>query len=209
MSYLSNPTSNIEFGVVQVGNNISVADGVIYLLQDLSPTSNVIFENVYANGFVYSNGNIVVTEITPYANDGIELSNVVTTGPNAQFTIRNTGVLSLVAGDGIALSNSTGTITVSAQGADLISVYGTTTNYTLTANDEYVGVSSANAVTISLPVGVNGRVYYIKDEYGQGSGKITIKPFGNEKIDNSNTYIISVPYQSVACVFRAGQWRII
>lgn len=209
MSYLSQPTTNTDYGVVKVGNNISVADGVIYLLQDLSPTSNVIFENVYANGFVYSNGNIVVTEITPYANDGIELTNVVTTGPNAQFTIRNTGVLSLVAGDGIALSNSTGTITISASGADLIAVYGTTTSYTATANDEYIGVSSANAVTISLPQGVSGRVYTIKDEYGQGSGKITIKPFGTEKIDNANSYIISVPFQSVSCVFRAGTWRVI
>jgi len=52
-------------------------------------------------------------------------------------------------------------------------------------------------------------VYYIKDEYGQGSGKITIQPQVGEKIDNSNSYIISVPYQSVAVVFRAGQWRII
>lgn len=147
MSYLSQPTSNVDYGVVKVGTNIGVNDGVIYL--------------------------------------------------------------NFVAGDGIHIANTPGEITISAQGADLISVYGTNTNYTATANDEYIGVYSSNAVTISLPVGVDGRVYTIKDEYGHGSGKITIKPSGTEKIDNATNYIISVPFQSVACVFRAGSWRII
>lgn len=147
MSYLSQATSNTEYGVVKIGNNIGVDDGVIYL--------------------------------------------------------------NFVAGAGIAIANTPGQITISSSGADLISVYGTNTSYTATANDEYIGVSSASAVTITLPSGVPGRVYTIKDEYGQGSGKITLSPQSGEKIDNNNTYVISVPYQSVSVVFRAGQWRII
>lgn len=147
MSYLAQQTSNTEFGVVKVGNNIGVDEGVIYL--------------------------------------------------------------NFVAGAGISIANTPGQITISSSGADLISVYGTTTSYTATANDEYIGVNSASAVTITLPSGVPGRVYTIKDEYGQGSGKITLSPQTGEKIDNNNNYIISVPYQSVSVVFRAGQWRII
>jgi hypothetical protein len=147
MSYLAQQTSNTEFGVVKVGNNIGVDEGVIYL--------------------------------------------------------------NFVAGAGISIANTPGQITISSSGADLISVYGTTTSYTATANDEYIGVNSASAVTITLPSGVPGRVYTIKDEYGQGSGKITLSPQTGEKIDNNNTYVISVPYQSVSVVFRAGQWRII
>jgi hypothetical protein len=145
MSYLAQQTSNTEFGVVKIGNNIGVDEGVIYL--------------------------------------------------------------DFLAGPGINISNTPGQITISSYGADLISVYGTNTSYTATANDEYIGVSSASAVTITLPLGVAGRVYTIKDEYGQGSGKITIQPQAGEKIDNSTNYIISVPYQSVSTVFRAGQWR--
>lgn len=148
MSYLSNFTSNAEYGVVKVGNNIFSTDGVI-------------------------------------------------------------SVPAIVSGPGIYLESNSTQIVVSATGADLISTYGTTVSYTATANDEYIGVFSANAVTITLPLGTNGRVYYIKDEYGQGSGKITIQPQPGELIDNKTNYIISVPNQSVATVFRSGQWRII
>jgi len=148
MSYLSQPTSNTEYGVVKIGNNIGVSnDGIIFL--------------------------------------------------------------NFVAGPGVFIANTPGEITISANGADLIAVYGTTTNYTATANDEYIGVNSASAVTISLPLGTPGRVYTIKDEYGQGSGKITIQPTSPEQIDGKVNYVISVPYQSVSAVFRAGQWRII
>ena len=147
MSYLAQQTSNTEFGVVKIGNNIGVDEGVIYL--------------------------------------------------------------NFVAGPGVSIANTPGEITISANGADIMAVYGTTTNYTATANDEYIGVNSASAVTITLPTGTQGRVYTIKDEYGQGSGKITIQPTSPDKIDNALRYIISVPYRSVSAVYRAGQWRII
>ena len=147
MSYLAQQTSNTDFGVVKIGNNIGVNEGVIYL--------------------------------------------------------------DFVAGPGVSIANTPGSITISANGADLIAVTGTTSSYTATANDEYIGVNSASAVTITLPLGVAGRVYTIKDEHGQGSGKITIQPQSGEKVDNSNNYIISVPFQSVSMVFRAGQWHII
>jgi hypothetical protein len=111
-------------------------------------------------------------------------------------------------GFGISLTASTGNITISSFGADLINVIGVTSNYTATLTDEYIGVSSASAVTITLPAGVNGRVYIIKDEFGQGSGKITIQPQVGSKVDNGTNYVISVPYQSVQVVFRAGNWWI-
>lgn len=209
MSYLAQPTSKTDYGVVKVGDFIEVADGVISLLQDVGPAADVSFGTIDVIGYITSDGDIVLTSVTPSAGPGISLDNVVTDGPAASFTINNTGVLSLTAGTGISLSGSTGNITVSSTGADFISVTGVTTSYTATITDEYIGVSSTAAVTITLPSGVDGRVYYIKDEYGQGSGKITIQPQVGEKIDNSNTYVISVPYQSVAVVFRAGQWRII
>lgn len=234
MSYLAQPTSTIDYGVVKVGSNISVLDGVISLFQSLEPNANVVFNSVTA-GNVTSNGNLVVTSVTPNAGVGIALSNVITTGQSPTFTIQNTGVVHLNAGNaislnsnignititntgvthlnqgnGIILSGNTGNVTISTTiGSHFLNVTGVTTSYTATYTDEYIGVYSAAAVTITLPAGIDGRVYYIKDEYGQGSGKITIQPQVGEKIDNSNNYIISVPYQSVNTVFRAGQWRII
>lgn len=149
MSYLAQPTSKVDYGVVLVGDNINVTN----------------------NGVI--------------------------------------SVPTLVAGSGISISTSTSTIVISAVGADLISVYGTTSSYTVSAIDEYIGVYSAAAVTITLPLGIAGRVYTIKDEYGQGSGKITIQSQVGETIDNKVNYIISVPNQSISVVFRTPQWRII
>ena len=145
MSYLSQPTSLEDYGVVKVGTNLGVNDGVIYL----------------------------------------------------NFT----------AGDGIKIANTQGEIIISSEGPNLISVYGTNTNYTATANDDYIGVNSANVTTITLPAGVDGRVYTIKNEANYG--KVKVQPSNSEKIDNGAIYWANIAYQSVTCVFRAGQWRII
>jgi hypothetical protein len=203
MAYLAQPTSKTDYGVVGVGSFIDVLEGIISLEQDVSPNASVSFNQVSIGG------SDVVTSVNPVAGAGISITNLVSIGNTVGFAVSNTGVLSVVAGAGISLSGSTGNITISAFGADLIETIGVTGSYTATANDEYIGVFSAAAVTITLPVGVTGRVYIIKDEYGQGSGKITVQPSGIEKIDNANNYIISVPNQSVSVVFRGGQWRII
>lgn len=209
MSYLAQPASNTEYGVVQVGDYIDVVDGIISLSQDLSANASVTFADVSVTGNLSAQGNLVVTSVNPAAGPGISITNVDTVGYDTGFTVNNTGVLSLTAGPGISLTANTGNITISSYGADLINVYGTTTSYTASITDEYIGVSSATAVTITLPPGVAGRVYYIKDEFGQGSGKITIQPQSGELIDGKNNYIISVPYQCCSVVFRAGQWRLI
>ena len=208
MSYLSQPSSTTEYGLVVVGNHINVTDGIISLDQDLSPIANVSFNSIDADAITVSGDN-VVTSVTPISGAGIQISDLTSVGYDVGFTVINTGVLSLTAGPGISLTNNTGNITVSSVGADLIAVRGVTGNYTVTLTDEYIGVFSASAVTITLPIGVDGRVYIIKDEYGQGSGKITIQPQPTQAIDNKLNYVISVPNQSVQIVSRAGQWRII
>ena len=208
MSYLSQQTSKTEYGVVVVGDYIDVIDGIISLPQDIAPSANVSFDTVSAFE-IFDNGNRVVTEVTPSSGAGIALSSVTTDGPTAAFTIENTGVLNLTAGSGISLTANTGNITISSFGADLINVVGVTNNYTATLTDEYIGVSSQSAVTITLPDGINGRVYTIKDEYGQGSGKITVQPQAGTLIDKKTNYIISVPNQSISLVYRAAAWWII
>ena len=203
MAYLAQPTSKIDYGVVGIGSFINVLEGFISLEQDVSPSGIVSFTQVSIGG------SAVVTSVNPVADDGISITNLVSIGNTVGFAVSNTGVLSVTAGAGISINSSTGNITISSSGADLISTIGVTGSYTATANDEYIGVFSASSVTITLPIGIIGRVYTIKDEYGQGSGKITIQPNGTEQIDNKTNYIISVPNQSVSIVFRGGQWRII
>jgi hypothetical protein len=234
MSYLSNPTSESNYGVVQIGSNVLVTDGIISIAQDISPNAAVSFGSIDVLGDIYQDGQLVITSVTPEAGPGITVTEVLTSGPAAAFTINNDGVLTLsadvgiavssstgnvvvtntgvtklTAGSGISLSSQTGNITISSTGADLINVYGTTTSYIATLDDEYIGVDSSSPVTITLPSGVDGRVYHIKDERGQGSGKITVQPQAGEQIDNANSYVIGVPYQSIGVVFRASKWWII
>jgi hypothetical protein len=128
------------------------------------------------------------------------------------INVDDEGVISspeILPGPGVSVDYTDDFITISATGADLINVYGTTTSYEATEDDEYIGVWSASAITITLPTAVDGRVYTIKDEYGQGSGKITIRPQTGTLIDNKNNYVISVPHQSINVVFRSGKWWII
>lgn len=122
------------------------------------------------------------------------------------------GVISspeILPGPGVSVNYTDDFITISAEGADLINVYGTTTSYTATEDDEYIGVWSASPITITLPAAVDGRIYTIKDEYGRGGGKITIQSESGKLIDNRDDYVISVPHQSVNLVYRSDKWWII
>jgi hypothetical protein len=214
MSYLSVPASETQYGVVEIGDYINVIDGIISIPQSVDINANVIFSSVTAaegnfSTNLYAAGNLVVTSVTPSAGTGINVSNIVSNGYAASFTVTNTGVTYLNAGSGISISGNTGNITISSFGADLINVIGVTANYTATITDEYIGVNSANAVTITLPASFDGRVYTIKDELGQGSGKITVQPQAGELVDGKVNYIIGVPNQSVSLVGRTGNWYII
>lgn len=208
MSYLSEPTSITDYGVVKVGDHIQVTSGVISLLQDVGPDAAVTFTSVSAD-VVFSDAEPVVTSVIPAGGDGISILSLVDGGPDVSFIVNNTGVLSLTAGPGITITQSTGDIYISAVGADLISVYGTSVDYTVTPEDEYVGVSSPSTVKITLPPGVDGRVYTIKNERGSNFGNIVVQPDGSEQIDGKGNYIIKSPYQSINIVSRAGDWWII
>lgn len=231
MSYLFPEGSLLEPGVIQVGSNIDVVDGVISIPQSVATTANITFNDVNVDGdlnvagIIESIGNIttianvygnqlfdntkrVITTVTPTAGSGISVTGLTDTGPTSSFTVNNTGVLSLTAGTGITLSGSTGNITISAIGPDVINTVGVTANYTASATDEYIGVDSTSLVTVTLPAGVNGRQYTVKEERGSGTGKVNVQGSGSEKIDGSSFKQLSAN-ASITVVFRAGTWRVI
>jgi hypothetical protein len=231
MSYLFPEGSTTERGVVEVGSNIDVLDGIISIPQSVATTANITFNDINADGNInvagiiesignittianvygaelYDSTNRVITTVAPSAGNGISLTSVTSDGPSASFTVNNTGVLSLIAGTGITLSGATGDITVSATGADFLNTVGVTSNYTATATDEYIGVDSTSLVTVTLPVGVDGRQYIIKEERGSGTGKVNVQGSNSEKIDGSPFKQLTAN-ASISVVFRAGQWRVI
>jgi hypothetical protein len=205
MSYLFPFGSATEQGVLEVGSNISVdANGIISIPQSVATTAAVTFDTVNATTALKLNGNTVVTGVTPTAGTGISVTGLTSTGPSAAFTINNTGVTSLTAGANVTLSASSGAVTISVQEPGIETTTSTAIAYTATATDGYIGVT-ANPTTITLPLGVTGKVYIIKNE--AASGSTTVIGTGVEKIDGSTSKSLN-SNSSMTVIFRAG-WRII
>lgn len=89
----------------------------------------------------------------------------------------------------------------------------TSSSYTITENDYYIGVNYAGAVTITLPsVSIEGTTYIVKDELGEASKGtnryITIMPSGSDLIDGEDKAILAFDFGSLTFVYRNG-WRVV
>lgn len=124
---------------------------------------------------------------------------------------------SIIAGQGIAVTPTVGTgantITISASGPDILNVrIAVATPDVILATDEVVSIEVPGpvAVAVSLPVGITGRVFNIKDGLGLASPAtpITITPAAGT-IDGAATATINVPYGALTLVYSGAQWLII
>ena len=106
------------------------------------------------------------------------------------------------AGDGLSIT-PTGVLSVSASGA-LINVTLTGTDYTVLASDYYIGATNNN-ITITLPLGILGTVYYIKN---QSIGSITVVGTSGETLDSSLFKTLNSG-AAITCVFDGTNWSII
>ena len=91
--------------------------------------------------------------------------------------------------------------------------YITSSSYTITENDYYIGINYAGAVTITLPsISIEGTTYIVKDELGEASKGtnryITILPSGSDLIDGRDRAILAFDYGSLTFVYRNG-WRVV
>jgi hypothetical protein len=80
----------------------------------------------------------------------------------------------------------------------------TAINYTLTDVDEYVAATAAGIV-ITLPAGVEGRWYYIKN---QVSGTVTVQCTGTDTIDGSASKTLRTN-SGIMLVFDNIGWKIL
>jgi hypothetical protein len=206
MSYLFPLGDAANLGVLQVGSNILVdANSSISIPQSVATTASVTFDTINATTALKLNGNGVITAVTPTAGTGISVTSVTTGGPSAAFTINNTGVTSLVAGNNVTLSAATGVVTISVAEPGIETTVGVSASYTALATDGYIGVTATPA-TITLPAGTTGKVYTIKNE--ASSGSVTVTGTASDKIDGSSNKSLT-SNASITVIYRANQWRII
>jgi hypothetical protein len=78
----------------------------------------------------------------------------------------------------------------------------TVTNYNIEKSNYIIGVdSTSNSVTVTLPDAStlsSGHAFIVKDEGGAAfTNNITISASGSQKINDSNTAVLQVPYSSI------------
>jgi hypothetical protein len=126
--------------------------------------------------------------------------------------------LAIIAGAGITVTPTTNTgattVTIAASGPDILAVrIAVATPDAVLVTDEVVSyeVPGPVAVAVTLPAGVTGQVYYLKDGLGLASPAtpITITPNGIETIDGAATATIDAPYGSLTLVYSGVEWKII
>lgn len=85
----------------------------------------------------------------------------------------------------------------------------TPVNYTCTADDYYIGVSNAvsNKTTVTLPPGVVGKVYIVKNQT-PGNGKVTVVGSNGELIDTFVSRDLGTE-ASLQVIFDGTRWNII
>jgi len=124
---------------------------------------------------------------------------------------------SILAGTGITITPTTGTgsntITVSASGTAVLAVrIALLTPIAVLPADDVISVQVPGpvAVAVTLPVGVLGASFTIKDGLGLASPAtpITITPTAGT-IDGAPTAVINAPFGSLTFVYDGVQWLII
>jgi hypothetical protein len=90
----------------------------------------------------------------------------------------------------------------------------TTSSYSVTPQDYYIGVNYAGAVTITLPrADREGKIFVVKDELGEASKGtnryITILPTGSDLIDGRDRAILAYDYGSLTFIWKGNSWRVI
>jgi len=85
----------------------------------------------------------------------------------------------------------------------------TTPTYTALATDYMLCVLTNGPVTITLPTGILGTVYIVKDCFGDANNNpITIQGTSGQLVDGS-TAIVNTPYGSISLIFNGTDWSIV
>lgn len=115
-----------------------------------------------------------------------------------------TGLGVVQVGSGLSITPA-GVLSATNSGSgNFVTVTLTSVNYTVTGTDSYVGATNNN-ITITLPTGILGRVYYVKN---QASGNIKVQGSGGETIDGSIFQTLG-SNSGFMVVFDGARWNIL
>jgi hypothetical protein len=107
-------------------------------------------------------------------------------------------------GSGLAITPEGVLSATGGSGNNFVTVKLTDFSYSVTATDSYVGATSNN-ITITLPAGILGRVYYVKNQSG---GNIKVQGSGGETIDGAAFQTLG-SNSGFMVVFDGSRWNIL
>jgi hypothetical protein len=113
-----------------------------------------------------------------------------------------TGLGVVQVGSGLSIT-PLGVLSATNSGTDIINVTLTGVDYTALLTDYYIGATDDD-LTITLPLGVVGKVYYVKN---QANGNIKIKGTSGETLDSSSSKTLGTN-ASIIVVFDGTRWNI-
>lgn len=106
-------------------------------------------------------------------------------------------------GSGLAITPA-GVLSATNSGDDFVNVTLTDVNYTITASDYYIGATE-KGITITLPLGVLGKVYVIKNQF---DGNIKVDTTGGQFIDTTTFKSLGTG-SSLMVLFDGTRWNLI
>jgi len=114
-----------------------------------------------------------------------------------------TGLGVVQVGAGLSITPS-GILSATGGSSSFINVTLTNVDYTAAATDYYIGATKKD-IDITLPLGIVGKVYVIKN---QVSGDVKVKCTGGQKIDTSSSKTLGTD-DSIIVVFDGARWNTI
>lgn len=115
-----------------------------------------------------------------------------------------TGLGVVQVGSGLSITPSGVLSAISGSSNNFVTVTLTGVSYSITAADSYVGATNNNIV-ITLPTGILGRVYYVKN---QSSGNIKVQGTGGQTIDGAAFQTLG-SNSGFMVVFDGARWNIL
>ena len=81
--------------------------------------------------------------------------------------------------------------------------------YSPTIDEYFLGVIYDGVTTITLPVGVLGKAYIIKDSVGDAETNPIVVQATGSTIDGDTSYTINVNWASIGLVYNGIEWNVI
>lgn len=156
--------------------------------------SNTVPWNILYAGTIYDNNKRVITSVVPTAGLGIAITGLNSGGPDVQFVVTNTGVLSVIAGTDISVSDATGNVTISdTSKLQSVTNRGAATNNAIQiTNGTSANSVSTGALVVSGGVGIGGNLYVQGTSYINGAQIWTTATLtDNNQLTNGANYLTS------------------